>query len=188
MRTLSVFNSVSLDGYFVDRHGDMSWAHQNSDDPEWGSFVQGNASGGGVLAFGRVTYQMMANYWSSPIAMQSNPVVADRMNALPKIVFSRTLRDAPWRNTTLVKGDLPAEVRRLKSAPGEGIVILGSGTIIAQLAAEGLIDQYQIVVTPIVLGAGRTMFDGVANRLRLKLVESRTFRNGNVVLSYQPMT
>jgi dihydrofolate reductase len=97
MRQLIVFNHVSLDGYFVDRNGDMSWAKADHQDPEWDAFVAGNASGGGALVFGRVTYQMMASFWPTPLAMEMMPVVARAMNSMPKIVCSRTLDTA--RNT-----------------------------------------------------------------------------------------
>ena len=114
------------------------------------------------------------------------PVVAERMNKLPKVVFSRTLEKASWNNTKLVKGDLASEIRKMKQEPGEGMAILGSGTIVSQLAQEGLIDEYQFVVDPIVLGKGRTMFDGVKEKLHLKLTKSRAFGNGNVYLCYEP--
>ena len=184
MRKLRVFNHVSLDGYVVDARGDMSWAHKN--DPEWNEFVAGNASGGGELLFGRVTYEMMASYWATAMAAKSDPVVAARMNSMPKVVFSRTLDAASWQNTRLVKDDIAAEVRRMKSASGGDIAILGSGSIVAQLASAGLIDEYQIVVNPIVLGSGRTLFEGIRKNLNLKLTGSRAFSNGNVVLGYEP--
>jgi dihydrofolate reductase len=91
-----------------------------------------------------------------------------------------------WNNTTLVKGDLAAEMRKMKQASGENMVILGSGSIVSQLAQEGLIDEYQIVVNPVVLGHGRTMFDGVTEKLRLKLTKTRAFGNGNVLVCYEP--
>jgi dihydrofolate reductase len=176
---------VSLDGCFVDANGDMSWAHKN--DPEWTAFVADNARGESVLVFGRITYEMMAGWWPTPQALQSMPAVAARMNSLPKVVFSRTLEQASWSNTTLVKSDLPAAVRKMKQEPGNDLVILGSGSIVAQLAQEGLIDEFQIALTPIVLGKGRTMFDGVRKRLNLKLTSSRAFANGNVFLRYEPI-
>jgi dihydrofolate reductase len=184
MRKLIVFNHVSLDGYFTDRNGDMSWAHKQ--DPEWNAFVAQNASGGGQLIFGRKTYEMMASYWPTPAAMKNSPTVAEGINKVPKVVFSKTLDKASWNNTKLVKGDLRQEVRKLKSEPGETMVILGSGSIVAQLAQAGLIDEYQIVVSPIVLGEGRTLFDGVDKKQSLKLAKSRTFGNGNVFLCYEP--
>ena len=185
MRKLAVFNQVTLDGYFADAQGDMSWAHKQ--DAEWNAFVADNAKGESVLLFGRITYDMMARFWPSPQAMQTAPLLADRMNSLPKVVFSRTLDHASWRNTTLIKGDLAAEVRKLKTAPGPDMVILGSGTIVSQLAQEGLIDGFQIIVNPIVLGTGKSMFDGVKEKLALRLTGTRSFGNGNVLLDYEPM-
>lgn len=185
MRRLAAFELVSLDGYFADVNGDMSWAHKQ--DPEWNAFVGGNASGGGALLFGRVTHQMMASFWPTPAAMERAPVVAEGMNSMPKVVFSRTLDRAAWQNTKLVKGDLAAEVRKLKNEPGPDMAILGSGSIVSQLAQAGLIDELQIAVNPIVLGKGKTLFEGVKEKLALKLIKTRAFGNGNVVLYYEPM-
>jgi dihydrofolate reductase len=184
MRKLVVYNSVSLDGCFTDTKGDMSWAHKA--DPEWQAFVSKNASGGGELVFGRITYELMASFWPTPLAARSNPIVAERMNNIPKVVFSRTLDKVSWSNTRLINGDLTVEVRKLKREPGPNLVIMGSGSIVAQLADVGLIDEYQIVLNPVALGKGRTLFDGVRARLQLKLTNSRIFGNGNVVLSYEP--
>ncbi len=187
MRKLAVFNQLSLDGYFTDRNGDISWAHGGSDDPEWNAFVAENAKGGGQLLFGRITYDLMKSYWPTPVALKNDPVVAERMNNLPKVVFSRTLDEASWNNTTLVKGDLPAEIRRMKKEPGQDMVIMGSGSIVSQLAPEGLIDEYQLVIVPVVLGKGRTMFDGIKEKLSLRPTKTRTFGNGNIFLCYAPM-
>lgn len=186
MRRLTVFNQVSLDGYFVDRNGDMSWAKGGSDD-EFDAFTEENARGGGVLLFGRVTYELMASFWPTKEAQQMIPVVAERMNSLPKVVFSRSLSRASWSNTTLVKGDLVAEIRRMKDTPGQDMVIMGSGTIASQLASTDLIDEYQIVLMPVVLGGGRTMFEGLDERLSMRLQSSRTFPSGKVFLRYEPV-
>jgi dihydrofolate reductase len=186
MRKLLVFIHLTVDGYFADTNGDMSWAHKNNEDAEWKAFVAGNASGGGLLLFGRITYELMAGYWPTPSAMQNDPAVAEGINKQPKVVFSRTLDKASWNNTRLVKSDLAAEVRKLKQEPGERIVILGSGSIVSQLAQEGLIDEYQIVVNPIALGKGKTIFDGVKEKLNLRLTKTRIFGNGNVLLCYEP--
>ena len=187
MRRLIVFNNVSLDGYFVDGNGEMSWAHRAKQDAEWSAFAAGNASGGGVLLFGRITYELMAGYWPTPLALKNDPIVAEGMNNLQKVVFSRTLDKVSWKNTKLVKGDLVAEVRKMKAQPGEGMAILGSGSVVSQLAPEGLIDEYQIALNPIVLGKGRTMFEGIKEKLALKLTKTRAFGNGNVMLWYEPL-
>jgi dihydrofolate reductase len=184
MPKLVAYNALSLDGYFTDANGDMSWAHKQ--DPEWQAFVSENASGGGQLLFGRVTYDLMASFWPTPLAARSNPIVVERMNGLRKFVFSRKLDKVSWNNTTLLKGDMPTEVRKLKQQPGPNIVIMGSGSIVAQLADAGLIDEYQIVLNPVVVGNGRTLFEGVKRKLPMKLARSRAFGNGNIVLFYEP--
>ena len=102
------------------------------------------------------------------------------------MVFSRTLDKASWNNTKLVKDDIAVEVRKMKKEPGLGMVVMGSGSIVSQLAGEGLIDEYQIVMSPIALGKGRTLFDGITQKLPLKLTKTRSFSNGNVLLCYEP--
>ena len=186
MRRLAVFNNISLDGFFVDANGDMSWAHQGND-AEFREFTESNAKPGGELLFGRITYELMAGYWPSPHAAQNNPLVAKQMNAMTKYVFSRTLEKAAWNNAKLIKGDLVTGVRALKSSPGPDMVIFGSGTIISQLAQENLIDEYQFVLNPIALGKGRTMFDGLNKKLPLKLIRTQSFKNGKVFLCYEPI-
>jgi dihydrofolate reductase len=184
MRRLIAFLTTSLDGFFADAAGDMSWAHQS--DPEWLEFVQGNASGGGTLIFGRVTYEIMIRYWPTPMAKQQNPVVAEGMNSAPKFVFSRTLAEATWQNTQLIKSDLAGEIHKLKQQDGSDMCILGSGTIVTQLAEARLIDELQIVVSPILLGKGKTPFETLKQRLPLKLLKTRSFQNGNVIHYYGP--
>lgn len=183
MRKLIVFNQVSLDGYIADAKGDMSWAHKS--DPEWNAFASQNAGGDGALLFGRVTYDMMAAWWPTPAALQAMPAVAEGMNRMQKVVFSRTMTKASWQNTTLVKDDIAAAVRSMKAGSGPGMVILGSGSIVAQLTQAGLIDEYQMVVNPVVLGGGKTMFAGLEEKVALRLTSTKPFQNGNVVLSYE---
>jgi len=188
MRKLIVFNHVSLDGYFTDASGNMSFAQNPIPDAEWNAFVAGNAGSGGTLVFGRVTYDLMASFWPTPMAAEQMPDVAERMNNLPKIVFSRTMNEALWQNTKLVKDDPVGEMRKMKNEEGDGMVIFGSGMIVSQLSQAGLVDEYQFIVDPVVLGKGRTMFDGVKEKFTLKLKSSRTFVNGNVLLCYEPAT
>ena len=188
MRKLIAFNHTTLDGYFVTPDGQFSWAQRGNDDPEYAAFVAENASGGGQLLFGRITYDLMASYWPTAIADQHNPAVAAGMNSMSKVVFSKTLDHASWNNTKLIKGDLISEVRKLKNEDGPGMAIIGSGTIIAQLAPEHLIDEYQMIIDPVALGKGRTMFEGIKDTLTLKLTKTRTFNNGKIFLSYEPTT
>jgi len=182
MRKLNVFNNISLDGYFTDQNQDMSWAHNQ--DPEWTEFASENARGEGVLLFGRVTYEMMRSFWPTAQARSSAPVIAERMNSGAKVVFSRTLSEVNWQNTQLVKGDLIGEVQKLKASPGPDLVLMGSGSIVRQLAEARLIDHYQLVIHPLAIGNGRTLFEGVTRKVELELERTRTFKNGNVVIWY----
>jgi len=184
MRKLLVFNSVTVDGYFTDKNGDMSWAHKQ-DDPEWNAFTAENAKSGGELLFGRVTYDLMASFWPTPAAAKMFPEVAEGMNKSPKVVFSRKMGQASWNNTRIIKGDLAEEIRKLKEAPGDGLVLMGSGSIISQIALAGVVDEYQMVVNPLALGKGRTMFEGIKDQLNLTLASTRAFKNGNVLLTYK---
>lgn len=186
MRRLIAFIQTTLDGYFAAVDGDIGWAHRSGNDEEWNAFVAGNADSGGELVFGRITYQMMASYWPTPAAAATDATVAAAMNRLPKIVFSRTLKRASWSNTRLLKGDPATEIRKLKGEPGAQMVILGSGSLVAQLAGQGLIDEFQVVINPLALGQGRSLFEGVVPRLDLRLTGSRTFANGNALLCYEP--
>jgi dihydrofolate reductase len=186
MRRLVVFNNVTVDGYFAAANGEMQWAHRNAQDEEYNAFVAGNANGDGQLLFGRITYQMMASFWPTAMALEQLPAIARGMNRMPKIVFSRTLKEARWNNTKLVKGDPVDEVHKMKNETGPDMAILGSGSIVSQLAKAGLIDEFQVMVNPVILGGGRTMFDDVGKRLNLKLETTRAFRNGNVLLNYVP--
>jgi dihydrofolate reductase len=184
---LTVFNNVTADGFFAGESGDISW-FKGQMDAEFSAFVAENATGGGQLLFGRITYDLMASYWPTPFAAENDPVIARHMNGLSKVVFSRTLTAATWQNTKLVSGDLVmgglvGEVRRMKEGDGPGMTILGSGSIVAQLAQAGLIDEYQFVVNPVVIGTGMNMF---AAPLRMRLLKTRSFGNGNVVLWYEP--
>ena len=186
MPRVNMFNNISLDGYFTDASNDMSWAHAGRDDPEMHEFTSRNAQGGGALVFGRVTYQMMAAFWPSPMAAQMMPEVAKGMNAARKYVFSRSLKSAGWANTVILDGDPAQEMARLKKeSDDKALTILGSGSIVKQLTAAGLIDDYQFMVNPVVLGAGRTLFDGLPGGPSLSLENSRSFKNGKVFLHYR---
>jgi dihydrofolate reductase len=180
MRKLRVFESISVDGYFTDADGDMSWAHAGREDAEFASWVSRNASSGGELLFGRKTYQMMEAFWPTPMAAQQMPAVAKGMNAAKKYVASRTIQPA-WNNTHLLQGDLLKAVEDLKASDGPGITVLGSGSVAAQLGEAGLVDEYQFVIIPVALGGGRTVF---TKGRKLRLVEQRAFGSGNVVVTY----
>jgi len=183
MRKVLVFNLVSLDGYFAGPNREIDWHNVGAEEDEYA--VEGITSGS-TLLFGRLTYELMASYWPTPQAIKDDPVVAQGMNNADKIVFSRTLEKAEWHNTRLVKNNIEEEIMKMKKQPGKDLVILGSGSIVSQFAQRGLIDEYQLMVNPVVLGSGKSMFQGIKDRLNLKLLRTRTFRSGNVLLCYAP--
>jgi dihydrofolate reductase len=182
MGKIITFNNVTLDGYFEGANSDISWAHRL--DPELKAFIEENAKGEATLLFGRKTYELMSSYWPTTLATKNDPVVAERMNRSPKLVVSRTLATPAWNNTTVIQGDLARYIRTIKTTSGENITILGSGSVVAQLAQENLIDEYQLMVNPVVLGKGRGLFDGIEKTLVLDLIKTRVFGNGNVLLYF----
>ena len=136
--------------------------------------------------FGRATYEGMAAYWPTATAEEDDPRVAERMNRLPKIVVSRTLQSADWNNTRVINGDVATELPALKEEPGGDIMILGSSNLTVSLMELGLLDELRIMVMPVVLGAGKSLFRTAEERFTLKLLDTRAFSSGNVVLIYEP--
>lgn len=182
MRKLIMFNMISLDGFFEGPNRDIEW---HNTDEEFNDFAIAQLESGDGLIFGRVTYQLMESYWPTAGALKDDPIIAAKMNSLPKVVFSRTLDKAEWNNTRLVKSDAAAEVARLRQETGKDLFLFGSANLASSLTPRGLIDEYRIIVNPMVLGSGTPLFKNAKDRLHLKLVNSRTFRSGNVLLYYQ---
>jgi dihydrofolate reductase len=183
MGKLSVFNFITLNGYFKGPDGDLSWHKHEGEESSYAS--EGLASGS-ILLFGRVTYEMMASWWPTPAAINSNPEIANGMNASEKVVFSRTLKKADWNNTKLVKDNLAAAIKKLKQLPDRPITVLGSGSLVTQLAELGLVDEYQLMIDPVALGEGTPIFSNIQHPLSLKLTNTRTFKSGVVLLCYEP--
>jgi dihydrofolate reductase len=184
MGKLVVFDFISLNGFFKGLGGDLSWAHG---DEESDAFAIASNKEGGMLLFGRVTYEMMAGFWPTSFAQELNPALADGMNKAEKVVFSRTLAKPEWNNTRVVKDDMVEEIKMLKQIRGKDMTILGSGSIVNQLAEEGLIDEYQIMIHPIVLEGGTPILSGIKRKLNLNLISSRVFKSGKILLFYEPV-
>jgi dihydrofolate reductase len=184
MRKLIFFMLTSLDGYFEGPESDINW---HNVDEEFNEFAIEQLDSVDMLLFGRVTYEMMASYWPTPQAIKDDPGVAGKMNSLPKIVFSKTLSTAAWQNTRLIKDNFSAETSRLKQQPGKDMIIFGSSDLAVSLIEYNLVDEFRIMVNPVVLGGGKTLFHGVQNKLELKLLKTRQFKSGNVLLYYAPI-
>jgi dihydrofolate reductase len=184
MRKVTAFVFVTLNGYYKGPKGDISWHKHGAEENE---YAAESLKSGGTLLFGRVTYEMMASYWPTPIAIKNDPIVAKGMNNTDKIVFSRTLKKVDWNNTRLMKGNIVEEIKKMKQMPGKNMTLLGSGTVLTQFAEQGLVDEYQIMVDPVVLGDGTPMFKNIKHKLELKLTGTRTFKSGVVLLCYTPL-
>jgi dihydrofolate reductase len=184
MRRVLFFMMVSLDGYFEGDNRDIDW---HNTDEEFNDFAIAQLNEVDTLLFGRVTFDMMAAYWPTEAAIRDDPVVAGQMNSLQKIVFSKTLTECPWQNTRLVKQHFAAEAMKLKQQPGKDMIILGSSRLAVMFLEHSLLDEARIMVNPVVLGRGQSVFHGINDRLRLRLVRTRTFLSGNVLLHYEPV-
>jgi dihydrofolate reductase len=184
MRKLTAFNFITVNGYFKGPEGDISWHKHDAEENEYAVEM---LKTGNMMLFGRVTYEMMASYWPTWNAIKNDPIVAEGMNNAEKIVFSTTLQTAGWHNTSLLKENMEKEIRKMKQEPGKDMTILGSGSIVTQFAEHGLIDEYQIMVNPVVLGDGIPLFKNIKHTLHLKLTGRRTFKSGTVLLNYQPI-
>jgi len=182
---ISVFNYISLDGYFAGSGGEIDWFYNLPKDDEWESFTQSAAGVTRTLMYGRTTYEMMKSYWPTKEALESFPEMANAINNNPKIVFSKTLKtfkeEDNWKNVTILNDINRNEI--LKQKEKDDIVILGSGSIIQQLANLDLIDEYSVAVVPVVLGKGKSFFKDV-KRTDFSLNEARSFKNGITYLSY----
>ncbi len=183
MKKLFSFNMLSLDGCFDSLPSDLSWHHVDEEFNEFAIHQLGEID---TLLFGRVTYQMMAGYWPTPEAVKDDPVVAGLMNRTRKVVFSRTLKKADWENTTLLQDPRPEEVRKMKQQAGKDLAIFGSANLLSTLMQMDLVDEHRLMVNPVILGRGRPLFMNLKDKINLKLVKTRAFSNGNVLLCYEP--
>lgn len=184
MGKLSVFNFMTLNGYYKGPNGEINWHQHGGEEAEYSAESLKAES---MLLFGRVTYEMMASFWPTPDAMKSLPEVAEGMNKAEKIVFSRTMKKADWNNTRVISGNIVEEVKKLKESSPKDMTILGSGSILTQFAEAGLIDDYQFMINPVALGAGEPIFKGLKNILNLELISVKTFKNGILLLNYKPV-
>jgi dihydrofolate reductase len=174
---------ISLDGYFEGPARDISWHNLDED---FNKFAIDQLNSVDTLLFGKVTYEMMASYWSTPAAVSDDPVVAGKMNSLPKIVFSNTLSKVDWQNTTLIKNNFVEKISKLKQQEGKDLVIFGSSDLAVTFMDHNLIDEFRIMINPLALGGGKPLFQGLKDKYKFKLLGTKTFNSGNVLLYYQP--
>lgn len=184
MRKIIVSNLISIDGYFEGLNQDLSWFVTDTD---FFDYAVNQLFEVDTMLFGRITYQQMAAYW--PNAETKNDALAtikEKMNSLKKIIFSKTLAEADWNNSEIIKEHITEKVKKLKQQPGKDMVIFGSGTIVSELTQLKLIDEYRLIVNPVILGNGNPLFKSINESLKLKLIHTKTLGSGVVILYYQP--
>jgi dihydrofolate reductase len=178
MRKLFVSNIMSLDGFFEGPNHEFNWF---TPDEEFFGYAKDMLRSVDTILFGRATYEHMAAYWPSA----PRDEIADQMNSLPKLVVSSTLKKVEWNNSTLLTCNFGEEIAELKQKPGKDIVILGSAQLASFLLQQGLIDEYRIILAPLLLGRGNLLFRDVTQKLALKLHRTKLLRSGVVILYYQ---
>lgn len=186
MRKLSVFNFLTLNGYYKGIDEDISWHHHGGEESDFAGKAAKPKKPNSLL-FGRITYEMMAAFWPSEMGMKMNAKVSEGMTKSDKYVFSSTMKSTSWKNTTLLTGDVIEETEKLKDSDGPDITILGSGSIVRQLAEQSLIDHYTFMIDPVVLGGGTPAFDGLTKKLDLELIDSKAFKSGVLLVNYRPL-
>jgi dihydrofolate reductase len=196
MRRIVLFNWVTADGYFAGPAGELDWVVP---DDEQAKMAARDIAGFDTALFGRRTYQVFEGFWNHLEVDESGTVpdphhpgrrsaehgaIAIALNRMTKLVFSKTLQDAGWNNSHLRRELDPREIKAMKQQPGKDFIIWGSASIVSQLTQEGVIDEYQLVVCPLLLGRGRTWLDGVAKQTKLELLDARPLPSGDVMLRY----
>lgn len=176
---------VSANGFYERGPWALDWHNVGE---EFNEFATAQLDSVDVLVFGRKTYEGMASWWPTPEAIAEDRVVAEKMNAIAKVVVSRTLERADWANTRVVRGNVADEIGKLKRESAKGVLVMGSSDLAASLAGDGLIDEYRLMVNPVFLADGKPVLSGLGADLRLALRDVRRFGSGNVLLSYAPAT
>jgi dihydrofolate reductase len=190
-----MFNRVTTDGFFAGPDGNLDWVVPDNEIDKAGAAAIPNFD---TILFGRRTYEIFERVW--PLAVDDSSTAADphdagrrspeiramgvMLNEMMKVVFSRSLKAATWKNSRVLREIEPREIEAMKSQPGKDMIVFGSGSLVSQLTQHGLIDEYQFVVCPILLGNGRSLLSGASTRLKLNLLGAKEYQSGNVVLRY----
>jgi len=186
MRKVVIDSLVSLDGFYTDAKSQIDWFEFEDEDMAWSHDALSNI---GTLVFGRKTYEEFSGVFpkmKEKLPEGWDPFIPESLNALPKVVFSKTLKEGSWKPVTIVGTDPVKEIARLKEGTGKDIEIIGSGSVVSAAVRAGLVDEFRLRVQPVLLGSGRALFPDRAERLRLKLVNARPFKSGVLGLHYEP--
>jgi dihydrofolate reductase len=186
MKKLIVTMWTTLDGFIAGPNGELDWI---LGDDEMSAYEIGLVSNADTLLLGRGTYEDFRGYWphvlDNPDAAAWEKTYARRLSEMHKVVLSRTLEQADWGDSTILRELVPAEIERLKAEPGKDIVIYGSASVVQQLTNLGLIDEYHLLVHPVLLGSGRPLFEGIQQKVVMTPATQEPFKSGVVLLTYQ---
>ena len=183
MRKIIVSNLITIDGYFEGINQDLSWFITDND---FFDFAVKQLDEVDTILFGRITYQQMAAFW--PDAKADDAAMAaikEKMNSLQKIVFSKTLENAEWNNSRIITEHITDEIIKLKQQPGKDMVIFGSGTLVSELTHLKLIDEYRLIINPVILGNGNPLFKSINEKVNLRLINMKVLDSGSVIMYYQ---
>jgi dihydrofolate reductase len=196
MRKIVMFNRVTPDGYFANREGTLDWVVPDGEVDKAGAAGIPNTD---TVLFGRRTYEQFAAFWPKALEIPETPnphgggnqspetrAFAAALTAMTKIVYSKTLKRADWKNSRIEREFDPGQIEAMKKQPGKDIIVFGSGSIVSLLARHGLIDEYTFVVNPVLLGGGKTLVSELPRTVPLRLLETKSYPTGNVVLHYAP--
>lgn len=182
-----LFMMSSLDGYIEGENHDLSW---HNVDKEFNDFAAMQMQEADTIVMGRKTYQLMESFWPSKEGLEGDPVVAKIMNNTPKVVFSKTLVNVVeteyWKNATLIKENTVEEIKKLKKKEGKDIIVLGSNNFCVTLLENKLLDEIRIMINPVVIGKGTSLFSGLKGKIKLTVTKTREFKNGNILLYLSP--
>jgi dihydrofolate reductase len=182
MRSMAAFIITSLDGFYAGPNEEFDWPIVDED---FNDFAVRQLDGAGTLVFGRVTYEHMAAYWPTELAAANDPAITHRMNDKAKLVFSRTLENVGWAGSSLLRGEATQRAAEAKAGEGPELLVIGSPHLTAALVAAGLLDELRIMISPILLGRGRSLFEDLQERICLTLIDVAHFASGNVLLTYR---
>lgn len=199
-RRIVTFTWVTADGYFAAADGNLDWVVP---DEEQARAAAEGISGFDTVIFGRRTYELFEGFWRNAVVDESGAIpgphdpgrrsrehgaIAIALNRMTKVVFSRSMKEATWKNSRVLREFDSREIEAMKRQPGKDLIIFGSGSIVSQLSRHGLIDEYQFAVCPVLLGSGQSLVQDVSVRLRLDLLEARRLPSGDVMLRYARST
>ena len=182
MGKITLFMNVSLDGFFEGPNHDLSWATRDFE-----AFSPDSSSATGAMLLGHRTYDLMKIFWPTPQAAQTEPAVAKYMNERLKLVVSHQPFEPGWQNVRVISNGVRSEIEKLKQQPGADIIIFGSNNLCVSLLQWGLLDEVQLLVNPVVLGQGTSLFHGLTEKANLKLTNSKPHKSGNILLTYVPV-